>query len=220
MNIYIITMIVGFIIIGFVKRLLLINKTKVDIYEINEYLSKFNKFVTNIYSKNSFDNNEYNWLVFKSDKVQNMLGGLGIIDYEYMGIYYKNMAILLNYLGDIPSVKNSMFSNSQHLIFQSQACQNAFIRYNGIFNGLLEDHKKMLLNPFACLSMGIRVIISLPFNILNSIGLISNDSVVRISNGFVINKLGSILSLIAILAGIITIVVEWETFIEKIKMLF
>lgn len=220
MNIYIITMIVGFIIIGFVKRLLLINKTKVDIDEINEYLSKFNKFVTNIYSKNSFDNNEYNWLVFKSDKVQNMLGGLGIIDYEYMGIYYKNMAILLNYLGDIPSVKNSMFSNSQHLIFQSQACQNAFIRYNGIFNGLLEDHKKMLLNPFACLSMGIRVIISLPFNILNSIGLISNDSVVRISNGFVINKLGSILSLIAILAGIITIVVEWETFIEKIKMLF
>jgi hypothetical protein len=220
MDNYIIIMIIGLIILGFVKRLLLIDKTKVDIDEISEYLRKFIEFVTNIHDKDSFDNNGYNWLVLKSDKVQNMLGGLGIINYEYMGRYYKNMVVLLNYLGEIPSVKNSMFSDIQILKFQSQICQNAFIRYIGIFNGHLEDHKRMLFNPFACLSMGIKVVISLPFIVLNSIGFISNDSVVRFSNGLFVNILGSILSLITILSGIITIVVGWETFIERIKMLF
>lgn len=217
MNLYIILMVAGLITLGFIKRILLINKTIKDLNELNEYSEKFSEFVDNIDNNKGFDNKGYNWLVSKSDKIQNMLGGLGVIDYQYMGIYYKNIAVLLNYLGDIPSVKNSIFSDGQLLGFQSQACQNSFIRFNGILNGFLEDYKKKLFNPFSCLAVGIRVIISLPFKILNSIGLISNDSVEKISNGFIIKILGGILSLITIFSAIISIIVGWEEFIKIIQ---
>lgn len=217
MNFYIILIIIALIIIGLVKQILLMRKTTKDLEELNEYSKIFAKFVDAIDKNKGFDNNSYNWLVSKSDRIQNMLGGLGIIDYQYMGIYYKNIAVLLNYLGDIPSIKTSIFSDEQLLNFQSQSCQNAFIRFDGILNGFLEDYKKKLFNPFSCLARGIRTVISLPFKILNSIGLISNDSVEKISNGFIIKILGGILSLITIISAIVSIVVGWEEFIKIIE---
>jgi len=220
MNLYIISLIIGFIILGAAKYFLLQIKISNDIDEIIEYSSKFNEFVANIYSNDKFDNKGYSWLVSKSDKIQNKLGIFGLISYEYFGNPYENMAVLLNYIGDISSVKNNMFKDNQILVFQAQACENAFLRYHSKLMEQLEDHKRMLLNPFACLSMGIRIIISLPFNILNSIGLISNDSVEKISNGFIMKIIGGLLSLFTILSGTITIVVGWETFIEIIKKQF
>lgn len=220
MNLYVILVIVGVIIIGFVNQIFKIKQLSEKMEYLDEYSSKFNEFIKEAFEGKRFNDKEYAWLVSKTDKMQIMLGTIGIVDYQYLGVYYKNIAILLNLIGSLPEMKNSIFVDMQLLVFEAQGCQNAFIRLASLFDETFDIERKKLFNPFYCLTNGMKLIISLPIYLLNNIGLISNDNARKIESSFFIKLTGGLLSLITILSGIVTIVVGWETFIEIIKKLF
>lgn len=213
---YMISFVICLVIIGLIVNILNIRK-RIDEYDFaNEYYEKFSHLISDVFERKTFKNKEYNWLMSNSDKMQYILGDAGIISYKEYNMLYKNIPILLNVMNEIMSYVNdtNIVENDIKMI---NWCQNAFLRKIGILDEYIKNVPKKLLNPFFDLASGIKYILSIPLNILYSIGLISYNGKNKIEQNILFKLISGIISLLTILSMIMTIVVGWEDFINIIK---
>lgn len=213
---YMITFVICLIVIGLVVNIIDIRKKVNDLNFANEYYDKFGKLISDIFKRNKFKDKDYNWLMANSDKMQYILGETGIISYKEYNMFYKNIPILLNVMNEIMSYMNDN-RISENDIKMVNWCQNAFLRKMGILEEYIKNAPKKLLNPFFDISSGIKYILSIPLNILYSIGFISYSSKNKVEQNILFKIISGIISLLTILSVIMTIVVGWEDFLNIIK---
>lgn len=207
---------IGLVIIGIIVNIFDIRK-RIDEYNFaNDYYEKFGHLVSDVFERKTFENKEYNWLMANSDKMQYILGDAGIISYKQYNMLYKNIPILLNVMNEIADYINDIHINEND-IKMINWCQNAFLRKIGVLDEYTKNAPKKLLNPFFDLSSGIKYVLSIPINILYSIGLISYSGKNKIEQNILFKIISGIISLLTILSMVMTIVIGWEDFINIIK---
>ena len=98
--------------------------------------------------------------------------------------------------------------------------QNGFLRYFNNLEIILNTYKKHFLNPFTNLKEGIHFILSLPIKLLYWVGLINQNNKNKIENSNFISILSGIGTLLTLIYTIMSIFIDWNTFVSTIKNLF
>lgn len=153
-----------------------------------------------------------------SDKMQNILGEVGIISYMERNRMHNNIPILLNVMNEMISYVNDSYV-SENDIKMINWCENAFLRKMGILDEYIKNEPKKSLNPFYDLAKGIKCILGIPIDILYSMGLISYVRKSKIQQNIIFRLLSGLLSLVTIFSTIMSIFVSWDEFVEIIKNL-
>ena len=212
---YTILIVVGLLVLGLIKTLISLKNDITDYNYIKEYFEKFNKFVDETIKKKTIGA-DYNWLVSNSDKTQDILGEVGIINYSQFNKLYNNVPLILNFVNNVISTMCDKFI-SEINIQQIEWCQTAFLRKLGILDETIKKSKKRLLNPFYIFTSGIRFILEIPIYILYSVGLLSTNNKNKITKNIIFKILSGLLSLLTIFSTIMSVLIGWDEFIEIIK---
>lgn len=212
---YFILIVIALIIIGFVANVLKIRKCSDDYNFLVEYRDKFSKFVSDLLNKNKYSNKDYEWLMSNSDKIQGILGSVGIISYSDRRGYYSNYQIVINFMNEILSLvsKGLIEIESDKITW----CHNAFLRKMGIYDDYIKKEIKRTFNPLYDLTSGIKVILGVPLDILYSIGLIPSTKLTQIKENILFKITSGVISLLTFLSTIMSIILGWNDFIKLIK---
>ncbi len=194
------------LVIGFI-RLLMKHRSLVN--EANfaqEYLTKFRKFANSYL--NSFDGQLYDWLNHRLIKINSQIGILGEVDYRppFANYIVKNYQLIPNTLGE-------MRSRMAHPSLVAK-CDDILVRYIGLADDWLTTSSKRLKNPFVWLREGVQSILALPILVLNWLGVISITTVNSLNENLFFKVLSGLVALVGLLAGIVTIALGWERFLD------
>lgn len=215
---FLIIAIIILIIIGFIKQLYNINKFSNDYDNVKKYFEIFVEVTNKIIKNKDLDNNLYFELVKRSEEIQLLIGHYGIIDLEERGRMYTNYPLVLNAMPKLKDLIDSAHSwEHKDIIEELNMLQNGFLRYFNNLEIILNKNKKKIFNPFICMKEGIKQILSLPIKTLFWIGLINENSKNKIENGAFIKILTGVVELFTLLSTIMSIFIDWNTFIEIIK---
>lgn len=203
--------------IGFFKVYRRLNKAKTDLIFSFEFLEKLKTYL----DSNGNDTSTYGWLLNRSNKMQNTLGGYGIIHQfkpPFANYAYKNYPIILNM---IPEVRKNMESISMKYAHEyAITIQECIIRYAGTVEDLIESLMNELLNPFVWIRETFQIITALPFFLLNWFGIISVSALRSITSNIFFRLLSGFFAVVGFLSAIIGILTGWEKFTAVLSALF
>lgn len=185
----------------------------------NEYRNKFIEFSNkyfNTYDRYSrsgeIDNSLYVWLTMNSNKIQTDMGLFGVVDYLAAFRTHKvtNYRVILN---TIPKYRDGDIKEQDVNLLD-----NCLLRYLGFIQEMESIALNNLKNPLIWFREGIRTMISVPLLIFNSFGILSNQTVEKITGNLIFNIFSGIIALVTLISGLITIIVGYEqtmTFIRE-----
>ena len=181
------------VLIGLVKSILNLKSLAQDEELFNEYCSHFKNLINKPDSKDTAEDRD--WLIRHSYPMNDLLGPYGIAYQQIRG----KLSIPVNL---VPELCHDLGGFSLTPFMDEESCK-AVITCLGQFEGVLNERRKNLIgklkNPISWLAEGVRSILSLPFIILESVGLIGRETYRR--------AIGSkVLDLISGAASIVTII--------------
>ena len=212
---YFIITIILLIIIGMISNIINIRKWSDNYNFIYEYREKFSKFISDLMDKDKYNKKDYEWLISNSDKIQMILGNTGVMLYRDSRGHYPNYEIVINFMNEVLSLKSSGLINYEG--DQITWCHNSFLRKMGIIDEYRKREIKKVFNPIYDLSIGIKVILGIPLDILHSVGLISSTSLEKIKDNIIFKILSGLFSLMTFASTIMTIALGWNDFLDLIK---
>lgn len=214
--------ILGFIAISTIGALSFLSEL-IEIKENKSFTDNFRanflKIVFPIESGKNFkidvgnSNDIYVWLIKNVNKMQVMIGDIGIIEYVAPHGRYSvpNYHLVINTL--------EKYHEGLHRM-EITGVDNCLLRFIGVLEGKIADKNKELGNPVTCFRKGFKEIISFPFYILNWFGLIPNKTVEDITSSLIVKLMAGIFALVGFLSGVVTIIQGWEETIEFINHLW
>lgn len=215
---------IGIIIFGFVTKLIELNDIIKRTNFTNDYHNKFIELINGITSKNFFDQQLYYELTLDVKSMQYELGSDGIahITDNLKGFSSSNYQLLINFL---PELRNVLREQDNTIMMyrynqSAQDCDDMFIRHLGTLNEQEKSIRKNLLNPFSCFADGVKFIVSLPILILHWLGIISGITARKIRHNWFIELLNIILTLVGFISSLMSIIMGWNDFWEKICNIF
>ncbi len=164
-------------------------------------------------SKGQIDHEKYVWLTKNSNKAQNILGQMGIVEYmaPFQRYVVSNYQVVLNTL---PKFREHIQDADIHLV------DDALLRYIGIEEERYKILHKQFKNPIIWLQQGFKEFFSLPIYIINWFGIIPDRVVGRITSNIIFKVLAGIAGLVTFISGIVTIIQGKEQTIDFLKHLF
>lgn len=205
------------VIIGFVK---MINQ-KLKIIEntdfIKLYRDKFvdfsNSFISRVQNSNSFvfDFEAYNWLIMNSVKAQEILQGWGYINYKpaFKSYYINNYPIILNTL--------PKFRSNDLEMFDLNSVDDSILRCLGDLEVKFIYVSQNFYNPIVLFKEGVKEVLSWPILFLFWFGLLNDRTLDSIKHSGIFSFFAGIISLVAFISGLVTILIGAEESIEIIK---
>jgi hypothetical protein len=160
----------------------------------------------------AYDEETYAWLLRRAARMQEHLGGLGLIaraatPYEPAPV--SDTPVL-------PTTLRSMRSGTARPEAIA-TCEDALVQRLGVLDDERADHVRDLLNPLRWLGEGIRFLVLLPILALHGFGLVRRATVERFVQSTLFNVLvGIALVLILGTAGAI-LVMGWGDFVALLR---
>jgi len=207
-----ISFLVGLMILGFFsiwrKRKALIAKHSFAA----EYLNKFNEFSGQLLKQEKLNEMSFVWLTKNVDKMQEMLGVIGTVQYRpaFERYIFGDYQILINTLTQIT---NRMAHEDD-----IRSCISILIRFVGILENLENNIKKDFRNPLVWFFEGIRLVITSPLYLLYSFGLMGSSTAERLSESPLARLVSGIIALAGFLASIVQILQGWDDVIRLLKI--
>lgn len=191
-NVVVILILLGIIIIGFIKIVYGIGKYKNNYNFVNEYISKLNNLLSE-----KISNEDYTYILTNTTKLSNTMGMFGIVDYSppFSNYMYKNYSItniILNY-------DDAIMKPELRLVVKT------ILVYLGACNDKIEKLKKSLKNPLQVFAEGFRVILNTPLFILKSLGLVSDKIYYKIKGNYFYHFIQNIIGLMGFMSAIVTL---------------
>lgn len=210
----IILLLLGILLIGFVRELVWLRIRVKRINAVGEFLEKFIEW-TNSQGKNY---ELYNWLIMKSDIIQMKLGRFGVISYRApFGIYTtNNYAVILNAIPEINKEFHGLFPIEDSLSFHITAVDNCLRRYLGSEG---EEGLGCLLNPIRLFCRGIGTFLELPVYFLEECRIISSARSLSIVNGLFFRVISGMTALLTLVSTIMTVAMGWDGFVDIVLKL-
>jgi hypothetical protein len=176
-----------------------------------EYLNKFGEFSNQILNQEKLSDQLYIWLTKNVDKMQEMLGLAGMVQYRppFAKYIITNYQILINTLAQVP---NGMAEEDD-----IRFCLNLMLRFVGVLEGSEKDINKNLRNPLVWFLEGVRLVITSPLYLLYSFGLLGSSTVERISESPFARFISGIIALIGFLASLVQILQGWDDVVKLLR---
>lgn len=202
----VILIVVGLILIGFIKNFMRLLNLSKDIDFLGHYTENYVKYCNNYLGKDirsEEENKLYIRLLSDAPKAQTLLTVAGYINY----ISLINTVQLLR---NPPSFGRDDF----------ETLYNNLVMQVSRINELGVNTRKETLNPFILLREGVQFFVTLPISLLYWTGLIKYSTQYKLSNNFFIKFINFLIILIGFVSAIFTIVLGWEQFKEILFKLF
>ena len=172
-----------------------------------KYLSKYKQ----LRRSSPFDEECYQWLLRKVDRMQTEMGGYGIIDH-YRPAYANN--VIPNYL----ALPNTLLNIRTPAGADLAGTQALLERYIGALEDAISKKWKEMFNPLVWLTRAVRLIVcDGPLWIFRSVGLISHNIENRIRNHSLVNP---IIGAITFLGSLASIVSGWNPLMKFLSQIF
>lgn len=172
---------------------------KLRVYEANfEFYIEFsNAFTDFIDSKQmgKADFQKYGWLLTKMDRMQNLLGYIGIVRYSnpMRREVFNSYPVILN---EIPKLNDIYLDNNT-----IGSIQQALLRYNGVTSEEISTIREHANSYLKCFSEGIAQIVAGPFYVLSAFNLFSSSAVALLINSKIYRGLAGLIVGIVWLTG-------------------
>lgn len=200
--------------LGFGEILRRLSRTFNNIEFANQYSNQLPKYV----DSNGQDFEVLEWLIRKSHKMQVQLGSRGILALyrpAYSTTQYQNYPVLPNMLTELrdaytfsdPELPNKIAINIYEII----------LGHVGRLDDVLEELRSQIKNPFIWFREGTRTILAFPTLLLVWLGIIGARSAQRITSNLLFKLFAGIVSMIGLLASIMTIILGWGDFLDVFR---
>ncbi|WP_156032409.1 hypothetical protein [Parvularcula oceani] len=171
-----------------------------------------NRFVAWVNSRGR-DQDAYAKLVQDTEKATLQVGLWGVLDRRIplQGVRFRNFQILPNL---IPAINREFHRpyGSMTIDQDIRAVDECLLRAIGSKNELIADLKTNMWNPFRLAIHGVRCILVLPLLLLSEIGLFPLSIYFIILDSGIFKIFSSIVILISLFSGVMTIMIGWEEF--------
>lgn len=195
------------------RRKRLIEKEKFSI----EYLTRVRKYL----DSRGRDGDAYGWLIHQSVKMQSYMGQLGLIDFKppASNYYIKNYQLILNGVSELKRAfaEDQFFTTIKLADEYGSMLTESIVRYHGVLDEGLKDVARELRNPFILFREGVQTILSLPFYILDWLGLGGNVVMNSTIGRLFIRVLTGIVSIIAFVSAVVSLFVGWGSFLNILE---
>lgn len=173
------------------------------------------------------DNKTYAALMLQSNRIQNEMGGTGILHKfkpPFANYFLCDYPIILNI---IPEIRQSFESDlqtfsgmySKTIDGYVRIIDDSLLRHIGTTEHEMLQRDKALRNPFMCLSTGIQQIVSIPLFLLNAFGLLRDDSIGNIQNSWLFKFISALFALLAATASLVTIFSDGDKILPVLQQL-
>jgi len=178
-----------------------------------EYLNKFNEFSAQILQQEKLNEKSFIWLTKNVDKMQEMLGIIGIVQYR--------PAFERHIVGDYQILINTLTQITNRMAHEDdiRTCISILLRFVGILENRVSEINKNLRNPFVWFSEGVRLAITSPLYLLYSFGLLGSSTAEKLSESPLARLISGIIALVGFLASIVQILQGWDDIIKLLKSL-
>lgn len=219
----IILLIVGSIVLISILGFYLLAKQKSDLIKRIEFADGYRKKLIEFLESQGKDMDSYSWLVDRSVKMQRMMGELGKISYVTPFQQYKvsNQEIVINF---VPQIKkefendlNFITPSFEQISFYANSLQESLIRFRGVLSDNLEDVDSKIWKPHQWFTLGLRQIISIPIYLLVLFGLLNNSKANSFRDSIWVKILSLLISIIGLIASVMTIIIGWENFLKIVN---
>lgn len=172
-----------------------------------KYLSKYKQ----LRRSSPFDEECYQWLLRKVDRMQTEMGGYGIIDH-YRPAYANN--VIPNYL----ALPNTLLNIRTPAGADLAGTQALLERYIGALEDAISKKWKEMFNPLVWLTRAVRLILlDGPLWIFRSVGLISGNTENKVRNHSLVNPIVGAVTLLGSLASIVS---GWNSLVKFLSQIF
>jgi hypothetical protein len=184
------------------------NLKKLDFSD--DYRIKLIEQANNYFSSSAIDKSALYWLTKKSEKIQNLVGRFGIMDYKpaLQNEFYKNYHIIIN---TIPKF-NLRTLHPDDITY----VDNSISRFIGSLEEKHDVYSKKMKNPISWFREGLIQLTSLPIYVLNWFGILQDSSVNKLLFNIVYRTTMGIVGLVAFLSGLVTIIQGRKSLIDFI----
>ena len=214
-NWQIILVLVGLLIAGFVRQRFVLTNIIERLDLVDEFLNRFIEWCNG----EAKDQAHYNWMVEKSNIVQDMLGRSGLIDFRppFANYMHPNYAVILN---EIPEIQKEFFDDlrtfnsiaKRNLLAHIRMVDSCLRRFIGSTEEQLKRERARLRNPLVLFCAGAACLMELLLYLLSECKIISTRRRAVIVNGKIFSVLSGLFTLATLIAAIITIVIGWDAF--------
>lgn len=212
----IIGIVLGLIVIGFIKNIMRLIDLNKNIEFLGEYTENYVNYCNDYLGKgiSSYEENRlYVKLISDAPKAQNLLMDAGFIDYKPAGTlsYIENYQILVN---TVQILRNPISNEEFNMLY------NILLMQISRLNELGEKIRKETVNPVTLLREGVQFFVTLPISLLFWTGLIKYSTQYKLSNNFIVKFISFLIIFIGFVSSIFTIVLGWEQFKEILLKVF
>lgn len=157
------------------------------------------------------DGNLYVWLTMNVNRIQNDLGSLGVMEYiaPFQRYTISNYQIVIN---SLPKFRDGSVEN-----FDINSVDDCLLRYLGVMERRKNHSANDLNNPIVWFRVGIGEILSIPLFVFNWFGIFSRKTVDNIKESTLYRIVTGIMSLVAFISAIVTIILGREQLMEFIR---
>lgn len=89
--------------------------------------------------------------------------------------------------------------------------RDVLIRYSGALKELEADARKESSNPIIWFSEGVKTVLSSPFRLLSSLGVLSGSVTAGIVGSNLLRVASGVIALVALTAGLVQTITGWDT---------
>lgn len=206
--------------LGFIMKCIELSDIAQRIKFTQDYRDKFITLVNGIFSNHNFNQQLYYELTLDINSMQYELGSDGIYVYatdNLKGVRASNYQLLINFLSELRNALNEQDNSIMMARYNQsiQDCDDMFIRHLGTLQSSDKLIRKHLFNPLSCFSDGMKFIVSLPVLVLNWFGFISDNTARKAKHNWFIKSLSLVASLVGFTSSIMSIIMGWSEFLEK-----
>ncbi|MDQ7815871.1 MAG: hypothetical protein RDU14_02515 [Melioribacteraceae bacterium] len=183
-----------------------------------EFLEKFQNYVMS----RGENNQDYDWLTLRAERMQNQLGGAGIMNYKMAGshTFIPNYPIILNLLPDTRNELRYNYRLKSNLEFSVNTVRDTLLRHIGFIKDTKKEYDKLIINPLFWFRNGVLLIVLFPIKILQSFGLLSNSSYAQAKTSKVLKFISSLISFLGFVSSVMSIALGWNEFLKFIQKIF
>lgn len=190
----------GILVVGLVHLAVGLYRLSTKHALITEFTKRFIN-LSNIYFDNGNVSSEnYEWLLANVDEVNNMLGSAGTISYKpaYANYIQNNYQVLIN---TIPHFKTRAGVERDEASFIEALLK----RFASVVNKSIKEERRDIKNPFKWFLEGVSVLLSVPLNILKSLGVLSAGAYGKVTQSSLFKGVVSFVALVSFVDTIYTI---------------
>ena len=178
----------------------------------DEFLDRLGRYV----QSEGQDGEAYVWMTERSNKMQVDLGRGGVLaaySPPFSNVQYTHYPVVLNMLPDLRYAFDNQRLSSNRMVRQySMILSETLWRHLGTLDEATADAVREIRNPVVWFREGVRMILTIPIELLGWLGAVSQGTVVRLARSRPVTFLTTVVGIVSFSSAIMGIVVGWDDF--------